>query len=210
LEFNLESLVRLDLRADQDGKLYILEANPKPDLKRPSEGVTSLICAGLPEAGMDYDDLIFSLLADRLDLLLRHRRGTISHIVEMLGSDRVDAAKASGISLDDSDAGARSVATGKAGQKVNVELMAPSPEEAPGSARASGLPAAGHATVNNRHGGTPASLRENPVATLVNNLVADLNLLGLDTVLEGPKGAVKDRSSVASVKPPRSRGARAR
>ena len=31
LEFNLNSLVRLDVRSDEDGKLFILEANPKPD-----------------------------------------------------------------------------------------------------------------------------------------------------------------------------------
>ena len=48
LEFNLNSLVRLDLRADENGELFVLEANPKPDLKHPADGVTSLICGGLP------------------------------------------------------------------------------------------------------------------------------------------------------------------
>ena len=33
LEFNLGCLIRLDLRTDENGKLHILEANPKPDLK---------------------------------------------------------------------------------------------------------------------------------------------------------------------------------
>jgi Macrocin-O-methyltransferase (TylF) len=33
---------------------------------------------------MDYDDLILSLLADRLDFLLTHRRETVGHIVELL------------------------------------------------------------------------------------------------------------------------------
>jgi D-alanine-D-alanine ligase len=84
LEFNLGSLVRIDLRADETGRLFILEANPKPDLKIPVEGVTSLIVAGLRDAGMDYDDLILSLLADRLDFLLRHRRDNVQHIVELL------------------------------------------------------------------------------------------------------------------------------
>ena len=84
LEFNLGSLVRIDLRADETGRLFILEANPKPDLKMPAQGVTSLIVAGLGDSGMDYDDLILSLLADRLDFLLRHRRDNVQHIVELL------------------------------------------------------------------------------------------------------------------------------
>jgi len=49
--------------------------------------VTSLICGGLADAGMDYDDLIFSLLADRLNFLLEHRRAAVAHIVDMLESD---------------------------------------------------------------------------------------------------------------------------
>jgi D-alanine-D-alanine ligase len=83
-EFNLSSLIRLDLRSDEHGNLYVLEANPKPDLKRPSNGVTSLISTGLPECGMDYDDLIFSLIADRLDYLFTHRRESVRHILELL------------------------------------------------------------------------------------------------------------------------------
>jgi len=83
-EFNLSSLVRLDLRGDAEGNLYVLEANPKPDLKQPAEGVTSLLCAGLPDCGMDYDDLILSLMADRLDFLFTHRQETVSHIIDLL------------------------------------------------------------------------------------------------------------------------------
>jgi D-alanine-D-alanine ligase len=84
-EFNLSSLIRLDMRSDEHGNLHVLEANPKPDLKQPAGGVTSLICAGLAECGMDYDDLIFSLIADRLDFLLTHRQETVSHILDLLG-----------------------------------------------------------------------------------------------------------------------------
>ena len=84
LEFNLCSLIRLDLRADANGKLFVLEANPKPDLKKPAAGVTSLIAAGLPEVGMEYDDLILSLLADRLDFLFAHRRGVVRHLFDLL------------------------------------------------------------------------------------------------------------------------------
>jgi len=83
-EFNLSSLIRLDLRSDEHGNLHVLEANPKPDLKQPAEGVTSLISAGLSECGMDYDDLIFSLIADRLDYLFTHRREAVGHILGLL------------------------------------------------------------------------------------------------------------------------------
>jgi D-alanine-D-alanine ligase len=65
--FGLDAVVRLDVRRDARGRLMILEANPKPDLKRPSPSVTSLVCAELPALGMSYEDLILSLLADRLD-----------------------------------------------------------------------------------------------------------------------------------------------
>ena len=83
-EFNLSSLIRLDMRSDADGSLHVLEANPKPDLKQPAEGVTSLICAGLSDCGMDYDDLIFSLMADRLDYLFTHRSEAVRHILDLL------------------------------------------------------------------------------------------------------------------------------
>ena len=62
LEFNLGTLIRIDLRADANGKLHILEANPKPDLKYPTLGVTSLVSAGLSQTALGYDDLLLSLL----------------------------------------------------------------------------------------------------------------------------------------------------
>ncbi|MCC3408227.1 MAG: ATP-grasp domain-containing protein [Microcoleus sp. PH2017_10_PVI_O_A] len=83
-EFSLNSLVRIDVRSDADGSLYVLEANPKPDLKHPGENVTSLVALGLAEYGMSYNDLIFSLLADRLDYLLTQHMGIIPHIVDLL------------------------------------------------------------------------------------------------------------------------------
>jgi D-alanine-D-alanine ligase len=98
-EFNLGSLIRLDLRSDEDGNLHVLEANPKPDLKRPAEGITSLISAGLSECGMDYDDLIFSLIADRLDYLMTHRREAVSHILELLEPSASAALTTSVLSL---------------------------------------------------------------------------------------------------------------
>ncbi|WP_377475231.1 MAG: ATP-grasp domain-containing protein [Microcoleus anatoxicus] len=83
-EFSLNSLVRIDVRCDENGELYVLEANPKPDLKRPAENVTSLVALGLAEYNMTYNDLILSLIADRLDYLLRKDIGIISHIVDLL------------------------------------------------------------------------------------------------------------------------------
>ena len=75
IEMDLETLVRLDLRMDTDGEIYVLEANPKPDLKRPSADSTSLVAAGLPDCDMDFDDLILSLFADRIDLIFSQKRG---------------------------------------------------------------------------------------------------------------------------------------
>jgi len=87
LEFNLGSLIRIDLRTDENGELNILEANPKPDLKLPVGEVTSLIAEGLAETGMGYDDLILSLLADRVDFLLTHRRQSVRHVIDLLHPD---------------------------------------------------------------------------------------------------------------------------
>ncbi|NET59273.1 MAG: hypothetical protein F6K47_24975 [Symploca sp. SIO2E6] len=83
-DFYLNALVRVDIRADANNNLYVLEANPKPDLKRPTENVTSLVALGLADQGMSYEDLILTLLGDRLDYLLRQHFGIISHIVELL------------------------------------------------------------------------------------------------------------------------------
>jgi D-alanine-D-alanine ligase len=86
MEFNLRSLVRIDIRSDENGDLYVLEANPKPDLKSASSGVTSLISAGLAGTGMTYDDLILSLLADRLLFLFRHGQDSAGHILGLLNA----------------------------------------------------------------------------------------------------------------------------
>ncbi len=81
IELGLDTLVRLDVRTGQDGELYVLEANPKPDLKAPGGHVTGIICAGLVQEGMSYDDLIFSLLADKIDLLFSMRRDTVKTLL---------------------------------------------------------------------------------------------------------------------------------
>ena len=65
-EVQLRTLIRLDVRADLEGRLHVLEANPKPDLKRPEGAKISLACAGLHQHGMRYEDLLLSLVADTL------------------------------------------------------------------------------------------------------------------------------------------------
>ncbi len=88
-ELNIETLVRLDVRADSDGKLFVLETNPKPDLRAPSkDGVTSLIAIGLPAVGMTYDDLILSLFADRIDVLMSRMRGSEHHILSRYNQNK--------------------------------------------------------------------------------------------------------------------------
>ncbi len=79
-EFDLKSLVRIDVRADERGRLHVLEANPKPDLKRPGPGVTSLVALGLPDEGMTYHDLVLGLLADRLHDLAAHNPARLAHL----------------------------------------------------------------------------------------------------------------------------------
>jgi len=74
-EFPLKTLVRLDVRANHAGKLFVLEANPKPDLKAPEGDATSLICAGLDQGGMSYDDLILSIFANRAAEMLEDEGG---------------------------------------------------------------------------------------------------------------------------------------
>lgn len=84
LDFQLRSLVRVDVRSDDQGRLFVLEANPKPDLARPRAETYSLVCVGLHQCGMSYDDLILSLFADRMDFYLRHRPRTIAHVQALM------------------------------------------------------------------------------------------------------------------------------
>lgn len=83
-DFQLRALVRLDVRADESGRLFILEANPKPDLKRPDDRQTSLVCVGLGAHGMNYEDLLLSQLIDRLEHYMRNRPAAVRHIAERL------------------------------------------------------------------------------------------------------------------------------
>ena len=87
-ELDINSLIRLDVREDENGHLFVLESNPKPDLKAPTrDGVTSLIYAGLGQYDMSYDDLIHSLIADQIDILMSRHRGSIHHLLSLLESN---------------------------------------------------------------------------------------------------------------------------
>jgi D-alanine-D-alanine ligase len=72
----------LDLRADDRGRLYVLEANPKPDLAAPRATSASLISIGLPELGMTYDDLIQSVLAERVNTLFEGRPESVASFLQ--------------------------------------------------------------------------------------------------------------------------------
>ncbi len=80
LDMPLTTLVRLDVRADARGRMFVLEANPKPDLKAAEGNATSLIGAGLERYGMSYDDLIYSLFANRAAELLNDETGITSAV----------------------------------------------------------------------------------------------------------------------------------
>ena len=62
----------------------VLEANPKPDLKRNDGSATSLVSAGLAALGMTYEDLVLSILANRVaDYLFRIPRAA-PQLMEMV------------------------------------------------------------------------------------------------------------------------------
>ena len=80
LDFNLDSLVRIDVRGDEEGRLHIMEANPQPDLGGPGSESENRVYGGLGEHDMTYDDLVLSLLANRLDFLLTFRPNALAHV----------------------------------------------------------------------------------------------------------------------------------
>ena len=87
-ELDINTLIRLDVREDDAGNLFVLESNPKPDLKAPTrDGVTSIISASLDQYGMSYDDLIHSLLADQIDVLFSRHRGSVHHLLKHLDTN---------------------------------------------------------------------------------------------------------------------------
>lgn len=83
-DFYIDTLIRLDLRMDAKGEINILEVNPKPDIKKPNAELTSIVCCGLQACDMDYDDLILSLFADRIDRLFCERRHVVTSFTALL------------------------------------------------------------------------------------------------------------------------------
>ncbi len=81
---NLSTLIRVDVRADEKGELYVLEANPKPDLKMPEEDVVSLVSIGFEEHGLSYDDFIFSTLMNSVYAYFINEPDTVAHIKNKL------------------------------------------------------------------------------------------------------------------------------
>lgn len=78
-QLGLQTLVRVDMRMDNEGNLYVLETNPKPDLKRPEGDKVSLVCHDLQREGMSYTDLIQSLVFNRLSFLKAKRPMALAH-----------------------------------------------------------------------------------------------------------------------------------
>ncbi|MFA0012868.1 ATP-grasp domain-containing protein [Vibrio lentus] len=78
-QLGLQTLVRVDLRMDKEGNLYVLETNPKPDLKRPQGEKVSLVCHDLAREGIDYTDLVQSLVFNRLSFLKQKRPMSVAH-----------------------------------------------------------------------------------------------------------------------------------
>lgn len=87
---HLRTLIRVDVRADAAGTLNVLEVNPKPDLKRPDETQTNLVSMGLGQAGLTYEELLLSLLVDRLYFCFAHRPHTVRHIAKLLDYKLLD------------------------------------------------------------------------------------------------------------------------
>ncbi|CZF78281.1 D-alanine--D-alanine ligase B [Grimontia celer] len=77
--FNLHTLIRVDLRMDGKGRLFVLEANPKPDLKLPKGSEINLVAFGLDREEMSYQELIQSLVFNRLQYLYQERPATVTH-----------------------------------------------------------------------------------------------------------------------------------
>jgi len=83
-ELDLETAVRIDFRADDSGVIHVLEANPKPDLKRPVKNQISLICAGLDDENMSYECLIQSMFINRVHDLITYKRKMAPKLCSLL------------------------------------------------------------------------------------------------------------------------------
>jgi D-alanine-D-alanine ligase len=190
LEFNLGSLIRMDMRADESGQLYILEANPKPDLKQPAHGVTSLIAAGLPEAGMSYDDLILSLLADRFDYLQTHHRGAVQHILDLTaaGANVTSVRRLRRRPASGGDGAAHSASNGNVTTLMQQLAVSARDIDALASAALHSVahkPAAAQPTVANSDAQLQSAEKIDAAVALLNQVAAEINVKALKSVAAG-------------------------
>src|SRR6266568_3121236 len=167
--------------------------DPQPEQKRPAEGITNLISAGLPECGMDYDDLILSLLADRLDFLFTHRGESVRHILDLF--DR----RSSG------------------GPRRRLHGAATTLADGPAtSARATGVPASAQehiagwaiedAPAPDVHALVAGVQKIGRAMALINEIAAELNVLALNATIEAARAA-EARKDIEAIGPSETRPA---
>lgn len=70
--------IRIDLRLDTNGSISILEANPKPDLKRPNPNETGLLAMALEDLHCSFDDYVLKIMVDWLDYHLSHAPSSLA------------------------------------------------------------------------------------------------------------------------------------
>jgi D-alanine-D-alanine ligase len=78
--YNIETLIRVDIRADENNKLNVLEVNPKPDLKKAEKSCSSLISLGLDRYNIRYHELILQLFANTIFDLFRYKKHLVEHM----------------------------------------------------------------------------------------------------------------------------------
>jgi hypothetical protein len=70
----------VDIRADENNKLNVLEVNPKPDLKKAEKSCSSLISLGLDRYNIRYHELILQLFANTIFDLFRYKKHLVEHM----------------------------------------------------------------------------------------------------------------------------------
>lgn len=64
--FRCRTVIRVDMILHSDGTPYVLEVNPKPDLKAPEQDCDSFVNIAAATIGWDYRDVIKTILYDRV------------------------------------------------------------------------------------------------------------------------------------------------
>lgn len=89
---SLNGMIRADLRQGMDGTLYILEFNPKPDLRNSMQGEGSLIALGLAGANISYDELILNQLLTSLSDILTYCGKSARSLVSIFNREGISFA----------------------------------------------------------------------------------------------------------------------